>query len=431
MLPEDKKLIIVAWVFPLEEHLLHYLPLKVKKATLPESYNPLNFKDRFVNDPRLIGLSEVVYDNLFNGRRTILVLGGWSNYIESYEISDQQFLLARYISRVLHVCLCRLNPSKLQHLDVAIVGPVPQGGSGNLIQAPKYSLSLGRRLALTEMFSVLWSYFNPCGIMDEIINHNRRTPDNTFNLFGNTDKIITKSFAKILEVSFSRLICSIVSGNKPDISWQNHFKRDPHKLPNHLDIFNSDLDQQGLQIRKHCLSPTTLPLSGDSPGYPRLSSHFQLGGFNGSEDDESCILDPDNLASLPIIEEEESLHQYQPPNKLRVSTQERIVSKSPLPTSTSTLSSSVLQPKSTPSNDYIHRQRENSLQSRRDASESRPSSYTTSGPLRFHRESNTVQPQTTPIPPKKKRSKGAPILPKQKYLAQNLHKIRSNLSYVS
>ena len=98
MLPEDKKLIIVAWVFPLEEHLLHYLPLKVKKATLPESYNPLNFKDRFVNDPRLIGLSEVVYDNLFNGRRTILVLGGWSNYIESYEISDQQFLLARYIS---------------------------------------------------------------------------------------------------------------------------------------------------------------------------------------------------------------------------------------------------------------------------------------------------------------------------------------------
>ena len=272
-LPDDKKPAILAWVSPLEEHLLHYLPLKVKKATLPEEYDPLNFKNRYINDFNLISLSEAVYHRLDKGQETILILKGWSNFIKNYEISDQQFLLALYITRVLKVCLWRLHPNKAHNLEIAIINPVPQGSSPNLVQAPNYSLSLARRLALMETFSVPWSYFNPGGIMEEIFNHNKRNPTNTFMLYDNSLKIITRNFAKILEISFAQLICNLVIGTTPDDAWQAGFQHSPLKLPDHLDIFNCSLDKQGLDILKHGLAPATLPISSHSPHYHSLPSH--------------------------------------------------------------------------------------------------------------------------------------------------------------
>ena len=308
-LADDKKPSIIAWVSPLEEHLLHYLPLKVKKAVLPEEYNPLQYKTRSINDPNLISLSEAVYGRLKKGQRTLLILGGWSNFINDYETSDQQIMLIQYITLVLTVCLRRLKTCKTQNLELIILGRVPQGSSSNLVQAPNYSLSLARRLAMTETFSVSWSYFNPSGIMGEIFNFNRRHPSHTFMLFDQVLQIITRDFARILEISLANLTCALIIGNRPDDSWKANFQHNPRKLPNHQDIFDCSLDQQGLLIQNHGLFPATVPLTNIGPDYSSLSPHTELGEHDGVEGDHSSLHDIDCLDSMEVVEEEEDHHQ--------------------------------------------------------------------------------------------------------------------------
>ena len=68
----NKKPSILAYISPLEEHLLHYLPLKVKKTVVPEGYRPLQYKTRYINDTNLISLGEAVFGRLKNGLKTIL-----------------------------------------------------------------------------------------------------------------------------------------------------------------------------------------------------------------------------------------------------------------------------------------------------------------------------------------------------------------------
>ena len=126
---------ILAWVLLLEEHLLHYMPFPVKKAIQPR-YQPLNFKERFVNDSGLIALNNEVWNSLAQKRQTILILEGWSDWLNSYEISDHQFLLTKNIQRLLFTSLRQLSFDHLQHLEVAIIGPVPKWGLKNLKQAP-------------------------------------------------------------------------------------------------------------------------------------------------------------------------------------------------------------------------------------------------------------------------------------------------------
>merc|ERR1711911_512195 len=127
----EKRPSILALVSPLEEHLLHYLPFRVKKTVVSEDFRPLHYalKSRYINDSNLISLGEAVYGRVKNGLKTVLLLGGWSNFIKDYEITDQQVMLAQYISLVLTICLRRLKPGLAELLELIILGPVPQGTS--------------------------------------------------------------------------------------------------------------------------------------------------------------------------------------------------------------------------------------------------------------------------------------------------------------
>ena len=388
-LEDDKKPSIIAFVSPLEEHLLHYLPLKVKKTVVPEGYRPLQYKNRYINDTNLISLSEAVYGRLKKGLKTILLLGGWSNFINDYETDDQQIMLTHYISLVFTVCLRRLKPCQTEHLELIILGPVPQGTSDNLVQAPNYSLSLARRLTMTETYAVPWTYFNSCGLMGEIFNFNRRHPSHTFTLFDPVLKVITKNFARILEISLSKLICAHFLGNRPDDSWKANFRNNPRQLPNHLEIFDSSLDQQGLIIQEHGLFPATVPFTHIGTGYPTLSPHTQLGEYDSPEDNHSGLHDLNRLDSMEVGEEEEDNHQQSLLPDLRTSITMRSVSRSPSQTSSRTLSPTYVPPQNPCDETIPPFSREDSLHSCSDASETR-AHHSRYGPLRARQQSHAA-----------------------------------------
>ena len=99
-------------------------------------------------------------------------------------------MLAQYVSLVLTICLRRLKPGLSEHLELIILGPVPQGTSNNLVKAPNYSLSLARRLTMVETYAIPWTFFNPCGLMGEVFAFNHSHPSHTFTLFDPVLKII-------------------------------------------------------------------------------------------------------------------------------------------------------------------------------------------------------------------------------------------------
>ena len=304
---------ILAWVSPLEEHLLHYLPFPVKKVVQPHHYNPLNFKERFVNDSGLLALNNEVWHRLAGKKQTILILGGWSDSITSYEVTDHQFLLTKYIQRLLFTSLRHLPFEHLQFLEVVIIGPVPKWGAKNLKNAPEFSLSLARRLALNVMAGVSWTYHNPCGLMEEVKTLNRKTSTKPF-LLCNSDQIISKPFATLLEVSFANLICCLILGNKPDDSWQSKLKQDP-RPPKPSDIYDCQLDKQGLCPRQHGLdtisAPTTLPSSARH-GHQPLRPPSQLGKRHDHEDNQPRSTDTSRMDHLHVVQSRQTLRDPGP-----------------------------------------------------------------------------------------------------------------------
>ena len=330
-----------------------------------------------------------MYRRLKKGLKTILLLGGWSNFINHYETDDQQIMLTQYVSLVLTVCLRRLKPCQTEHLELIILGPVPQGTSDNLVQAPNYSLSLARRLAMIETYAVPWTYFNSCGLMGEIFNFNRRHPSHTFTLFDPVLKVITKNFARILEISLAKLTCAHFLGNRPDDSWKANFRNNPRQLPNHLEIFDSSLDQQGLIIQEHGLFPTTVPFTHIGTGYPTLSPHTQLGEHDSPEDNRPGLHDLNRLDSMEVGEEEEDNPQQSLLPDLRTTITARSVSRSPSQTSSRTLSPTYVSPQDPCDETIPPFAREDSLHSRSDASETR-TNHSRYGPLRARRQSNAA-----------------------------------------
>ena len=391
---------ILAWVLLLEEHLLHYMPFPVKKAIQPR-YQPLNFKERFVNDSGLIALNNEVWNSLAQKRQTILILEGWSDWLNSYEISDHQFLLTKNIQRLLFTSLRQLSFDHLQHLEVAIIGPVPKWGLKNLKQAPEFSLSLARRLALTVMASVSWTYYNPCGLMEEVNTLNRKTSTKPF-LLHDSDQIISKQFATLLETSFAGLICRIILGNKPEDSWQSKLKQNP-QLPNPSDIYDCNLEKQGLRLSKHGFSTTTL--STPLPCHARHDHHplcppTQLGKHHGSEDDKHCLAGPDRLDHLPVVKDHRG-HRQEHPTPQRQRLLHRKQRPRPSPPASSDTVSTDLQSKSTTTAPHIRKRREGSVHSRSDASESKPSGQSNKTKYR-ERHTATFSDSDSPDGPRRK-----------------------------
>ena len=88
-------------VSPSEEPFLDLLPLNLAKTVLPPEINPNNFKDKLLNNKNITDVSKIVQERPQDKNPTILIIGGWSDYISSYEIHDCQWLLVQYISRIL------------------------------------------------------------------------------------------------------------------------------------------------------------------------------------------------------------------------------------------------------------------------------------------------------------------------------------------
>ena len=386
----DKKPTILAFVSPLEEHLLHYLPLRVKKTVVPEEFRPLKYtlKPSYINDSHLISLGEAVYGRVKNGLKTILLLGGWSNFIKDYEINDQQVMLAQYISLVLTICLRRLQPGQSDLLELIILGPVPQGTSNNLIKAPNYSLSLARRLTMVETYSIPWSFFNPCGLMGEIFAFNQSHPSHTFTLFDPVVRVITQNFAHILEVGLSKLISLIFLGNRPDGTWKTNFRNNPQHLPNHLEIYDCRLDKQGLLIHHHGIIPTTVPITDPGDDHSGMSPHSQLGEPDHTSDSHVGLPGLNTLDPMEIDDEENDHCQTTLPD-LRTRIKNRGGTRSPSQTSSRSISPAYASPSNPGDGTTLSLEREESLHSRSDASEIRVN-RSQLGLLRARRQSHAA-----------------------------------------
>ena len=139
-----------------------------------------------------------------------------------------------------------------------------------------------------------------------------------------------------------------------------------------FDVFDCNLDNQGLIIRSYGISPQTVPIAPLSPRHPDLPDDPKLEQPLGDEDDHSCLADPGHVADLPPIDlQTEDLHQPAP--KVRDRTPKRSHSKSPPKGQTSPVPN--LQPEgasATATSVKARQVRENSIHSRSSASESRP-----------------------------------------------------------
>ena len=267
--------------------------------------------------------------------------------------------------------------------------------------SPQFSLSLAHRLALTVMASVSWTYYNPCGLMEEVNTLNRKTSTKPF-LLHDSDQIISKQFATLLETSFAGLICRIILGNKPEDSWQSKLKQNP-QLPNPSDIYDCNLEKQGLRLSKHGFSTTTL--STPLPCHARHDHHplcppTQLGKHHGSEDDKHCLAGPDRLDHLPVVKDHRG-HRQEHPTPQRQRLLHRKQRPRPSPPASSDTVSTDLQSKSTTTAPHIRKRREGSVHSRSDASESKPSGQSNKTKYRV-RHTATFSDSDSPDGPRRK-----------------------------